>query len=168
MKFLKLIVLIFLGTTPAFAGDSFDDVIARQAKIDQFVHGAPLFIKDKSLTALRKLDQLKDERVKKESNPHIPEKIIEYRTLFFEGLKIYGAIHEQKELMPIQITVTDSRWKIINKLNVGSSVDQIEQVLGKPTKEYSNIKQYCGETECVDFYIKDAKIIKMELNYYLD
>ena len=168
MKFLKLIILIFLGTTPAFAGDRFDEVIARQAKIDQFVYDAPLFIKDKSLIALRKLDQLKDERVKKESNPHIPGKIIEYRTLLFEGLKIYGSVHEQKELWPIQITVTDSRWKILNKLNVGSSVEQIEQVLGKPTKEYSNIKQYCGETECVDFYIKDAKIIKVELNYYLD
>lgn len=166
MKILKLIiVLIFLGTS-AIAVDT--EIIARQAAIDQFVYHAPLFIKDRSLPALRNLDQLKAEQVNKKPNPLNPGKDVEFRTFLYEGLEIYGAVLDQKELAFIRITITDPRWQILNDLNIGSSVERIESFLGKPTKEYSNIRQYCGETECVNFHIKDSKIIKVELNYYFD
>ena len=168
MRTLTAILLTFLGFTPSFAANQFEEMLARQAVIDKFVHDAPVFLKDTSLKALRKLNSLKGESVTDSPNPHVAGEKIEFRTLTYNGLTIYGRVLNKSKLSPIQITVTDSRWKILNNLNVGTSSERIEQKLGIPTKEYSGVKQYCGETECVNFHAKERKITKVELNYYSD
>jgi hypothetical protein len=162
------IFLLFSINVFAFSADNLNEIIARKAEIDKFVYNAPLFINDRSLKALKKLGKFKNEHIDKQQNPHDSTKIIEYRTLTFKGLIISGFIQDQIKLSIIQIIVTDSRWKILNGLNVGSSSERINKVLGEPTTDENNIKEYCGETECVNFQIKKNKIIKVELNYYSD
>lgn len=168
MRIFTAILLIFWGLTPAFAADQFEEMLVRQAAIDKFVHDAPLFLKDTSLHVLRKLDHLKNESIIDKENPHITGEKLEFRTLTFNGLTIYGRVLNKSELRPIIIRVTDPCWKIFYGLNVGTNSDRIEQKLGTPTKEYSYVKQYCGETECVNFHTKSSEIIEVELIYYED
>jgi hypothetical protein len=152
----------------AMSNEDFERMLAKQAFIDSFVREAPLFIKDKSIEGLRKLGELKNEIVKKSSNPHDPTKTDEFRTLIFEGLEIYGFIHPPQKFWLIQIIITKPEWKILNDLNVGSPAERIIKVLGKPNKEFDNMRHYRGETESVTFYIKGNKIIKIVLDYYVD
>jgi len=168
MRTLSLLFLMFLGSTQSFAADQFNKMLERQAAIDKFVHEAPLFIKDKSLSSLRKLAPLKFEGVDKIPNSHVPGENLEYKTLEFDGLSIFGLVKKQRELSLNHIIVTDEKWKILEGLNVGINVNRVAQVLGKPTYEYDNIKEYCGETECVRFFAKETKIIKVDFIYYSD
>lgn len=162
------IFLLFFVNVFAFSADNLNNTIVRQAEIDKFVYDAPVFIKDRSLITLKKLGKFKKERIEKQQNPHDSTKTIEYRTLTFKGLIISGFIQDQNKFAIIQIIVTDSRWKILNGLNVGSSRERIIKVLGNPSNEEDNIIEYSGETESVNFQIKKNKIIKIELNYYSD
>jgi hypothetical protein len=169
MKTARASVILAVGLMiPVFPADDPHEIADRQALIDRFVYDAPLFIRGKSLPALRKLGPLKKERVDRRPNPHDPLKTIEYRTLEFKGLTLIGFVLDHNNLEIIQITVTDSRWKIRDGLNVGSPAAGIEKILGKPTGEDKNAREYCGETECVVFGMKKGRIAKIELNYYSD
>ena len=171
MRILAAILFTFLGLTPLYAADQFEEMLSRQAAIDKFVWEAPLFIKDKSLTALRKLAPLKFEEVYEKPNPHVPGENIEYKGLDFDGLSIFGEVKNQSELAPIHIIITDKRWQILKELNVGTNIERIEQVLGKATYEYGNtkeVKEYKGETNSIIFHTEDTSIKKIELVYYAD
>jgi hypothetical protein len=162
------IVLAVWVMIPAFSAEDPQEISERQALIDRFVYDAPLFIRGKSLPALRKLGPLKKERIDRRPNPHDPGKMLEYRTLTFKGLTVRGFVNDQNELAIIQISVTDSRWKILHGLNVGSPAAGIGKVLGKATREEKNTREYCGETECVDFNVKKGRIAEVVFNYYSD
>ena len=165
MRKLSLLLLLFIGITPSFAADNLKETLTKQVAIDKFVDEAPLFIEEKSLIALRKLAPLKFEGVEKIPNQLILSEPLEYKTLEFDGLSIFGLVQNQSELPTPLITITDEKWKILNGLNVGTDIERVEQVLGKATYAYGDIKEYCGETHCVLFHTKGIKIIKIVLFY---
>jgi hypothetical protein len=170
MRFAAIIIVIFTCTAQAqtMSNDDFERMLARQAAIDRFVRTAPTFIQGKSLEDFRKIGDIHDEIIKTVPNPHVPTKTDEFRTLKFDGLEIYGLVHSPKEFWPIKLTVFSPRWKILNDLNVGSPAQLIYDALGNPTKQSDDLKQYCGETECVNFQIKGGVISKIVFNYYAD
>ena len=169
MRLISIIALVMVIMGHAFAADQIQTkLFERMAKIDQFVHDAPLFMKGKSLSELRKLGTLINERLDKSPSKYITDKIEEYITLQFDGLEIYGWVRSPEELAPIRITVTKSHWHILKGLDVGAPTEHILQTLDQPTKEMKNIFEYCGETECVRFYLAEGKISKVEFIYYAD
>ena len=146
----------------------FERMLARQAAIDRFVRSAPTFIQGKSLEDFRNISDVQDEIIDTSPNPHVPSKTDEFRTLKFDGLEIYGLVRSPKEFWPIKIIVSSPRWKILNNLNVGSRSELIYDALGNPTKQSDNLKQYCGETECVDFQVRNDVISTIIFNFYVD
>jgi hypothetical protein len=163
-----LSIVIIAGATNSLMAGTLEEIWARQAFIDKFVREAPVFIVDNSLQALRTIGLLKKETVKEVPNPHIPDKLEEFRTLTFDGLVLYGHMRSPEELSPIKITVTGTRWNILHDLNVGTPADGIEEILGPPTEKSDDLIIYRGETERVKFYIKGDTIKKIELIYYAD
>src|SRR6266566_5077132 len=142
MRTTAWIATIFLCTACTVqSAEPVETQLARMAKIDRFVLDGELFLKDKSLSAIRKLEPPKKESVKKESNPYDAAQSYEYRTFRFEGLEIYGLVRPSDQFWPVHVTVTDARWKILNGLDVGTSATKIAEVLGQPNKIVDNILQ---------------------------
>jgi len=167
MRTVYALTLAALCVGSAFAAEPYEAQFSRMEMIDKFVYEGPQFIGTKTLPELRKLGVL-HEKVEKSPNPHISDKVIEYRTLTFDGLEIYGDIPKPQKLAPIKVTVTSPKWKIQKGLSVGSPVTRITETLGRPNKTNDGSLEYCGETECVYFFTSNGKISKIEFRYYAD
>jgi len=168
MRVTAFAAFLFVVTVPIVSADSVDDQSTRESKIDRFAWDGPLFLKDKSLPALRRLGQLKAESVQKAANRHNPAQTDEFRTLRFDGLEIYGFVGASQELWPIHVTITDVHWKVLHGLDVGAPSERVLNVLGQPKEMTGNIMTYQGETERVDFHVSKNRITKIEFHYYLD
>lgn len=163
-----LFTYIFI-TGYAIANETADPIQARMERmelIDRFVYDGPLFLKDKSLPALRKLGRLQNEKMEKHPNRYIPGQAVEYITLTYDGLEIYGDVRERNRLAPILVVVTGSTWNIKHNLSVGAPMSRVIKALGEPINTNNHALRYCGETECVSFMVKDGKISKIEFDYY--
>ena len=139
--------------------------------IDQFVYSGPMFIKGKrSLAEFRSLDTVLHERHEEKVNSY-DEKLKDKFVLFvFDGLEIYGRIDERisKKFLPIRIKITSPKWNISGGLDVGADAKIIKMKLGLPKKRSVGYAEYCGETECVRFYIRGSRISGVEFFYYAD
>jgi hypothetical protein len=136
--------------------------------IDQYVNEAPLFPSSGPLATLRKIAPLKHETVAYQDNPYVEGAKLEFRTLDFEGLTLYGVV-DGGELAPISITITNSKWGLREGLNVGVSFDKVLAVLGpKSLSEKGQVKSFAGEAQTVDFTVVQNKITKIQLFYYFD
>lgn len=139
--------------------------------IDQFAYSGPLFIKGKSsLTEFRSLGSVLHERHEKKSNPYDEKLKDEFVVLVFDGLEIYGRVDKRasKKFLPIRIKITSPKWRISGGLDIGADAKMVKSKLGSPTKRSVGSEEYCGETECVLFYIKDGRISSVEFFYYAD
>jgi len=137
-------------------------------KIDQFVYDGPLFMKNKTLSEVRQLGVLMDEKVTYEDNPNVDNAKIEFRTFRFEGLEVSGVV-DKGSFSAISIIVTDPRWPILHNLNVGTSSAQVPSALGQPPRSMKGpVEEFSGETETVKFTIHQGKINKIEFQYYFD
>jgi len=142
---------------------------AELAKVDQFVWNGLLFLKDKSsLKDVRKLARLQREETKTVVNKHAPRETYEFKTLIFEGLTLYGFVTPKQELGLTRVIITNPRWKIREGLDVGTSADRIERVLGTPKEKGAEFLKYEGETEQVHFYVQKNRITKVEFFHYFD
>jgi hypothetical protein len=168
MRITTFAAFLLVVTVPVVSADSVDERAAREAKIDSFVLDGPLFLKDKSLPALRRLGKLKAESVEKAVNRHNPAQTDEFMTFKFDGLEIYGFVRPSQELAPILVTITNARWKVLNDLNVGAPSERVIKVLGQPDEKTENIMTYRGESEKVNFHVSKSKITKVEFIYYFD
>jgi hypothetical protein len=146
-------------------------------EIDQFATGAPLFIKDYSLEAIRGIGKIIKEETKKTENLHDQRKINFEKTFHFEGLTIEGlvvvdkTIGEEKgssEVLLSSITVTSPQWRILHGLEVGAPAEKLLEVLGTPYEDINSVIKYAGTTEEIHFFIKQKKIEKIHFIYYLD
>ena len=168
---IRKVPIVFLLMTISinlYAENNEEAVIFNLERIYRFVNEAPIFIKGKSLKQLREIGRLKNESVTRSTNKYNSKTIDEFVTMKFEGLEIYAFKKAPDSILPIKITITSSIWKIKNGLNVGSPNSLILKNLGRPTKEYNNIKEYCGINDCIIFYSDKESISKIELSYYLD
>ncbi len=168
MRTLSILVPMIASLSVAVAAEQSESLLDRAARIDRFVDEGPQFLGKKTLPELRKLGVLKREKVEKSPNPHIPGKVVEYRTLVFDGLEIYGDVHEPQKLAPIRVVVTSSKWQIQNGLSVGSPETSVTEALGKPNKVHGGSLEYCGETDCVYFFTAKGKVTKIEFSFYAD
>ena len=125
-----------------------------------------MFLKDSSLKTAKALGVLQHEDIKKEPNQYIPGEILEYRTLVYDGLVLYGRVDKGTDFLPITITITKEIWKLRDGLNVGAASGHIREILGAPMKISHNIWEYQGESEQVHFHVKGKTITKIELIYY--
>jgi hypothetical protein len=168
MKF--LFVAMILGVFPLTAISQENDiaVFERLEKIDQFVWNAPLFLNKNasSLQTARSVGKLQHEEIKKEPNQYIPDEVLEYRTLKFDGLVIYGRVEKGTEFLPITITISKDTWRVRDNLNVGTSTDHIREILGSPMKITGDYWEFQGESERVRFFVNGKTITKIELIYY--
>ena len=163
---MSLMVLIQLA--PLSAGAPPIHQSNENQEIDIFVDDAPVFMKGKSFQEIKNLGKLRHEAIDKIPNKHNPQNSDTFVTLQYDGLEIYGYLKTQNELWPIHIVVTKPQWKINDGLCVGAPVSLIEKVLGKPIEKEKNIVKYCGETDCIHFYISKEAISKVEFYYYFD
>jgi hypothetical protein len=168
MRALSMLILMIACLRIAVAAEQSESSLDRAARIDKFVEEGPQFIGKKTLSELRKLGVLKHEKVEKSPNSYIPGKIIEYRTLVFDGLEIYGDTPRPQKLVPIRVIVTDSKWPIQNGLSVGSPEARVIEALGKPNKIHNGSLEYCGETDRVYFFTVNGKVTKIEFSFYAD
>lgn len=159
--------LIFFSVSSLSANGSTDDCFNKETKIDKFICNASL-IKGKSLREIRSIGKLNHEFTENKPNSHNANKIDTFITLQFDGLKIYGCLKSQNEVWPIRVIVTKPQWKISDGLEVGVPNARLTEVLGDPKEQGKNFKKYCGETDCVTFYIKNGAIVKVEFDYYVD
>ncbi len=163
-----IMVLVLMCVSPILAGETPRNHWDREIRIDKFVRDAPLFIKGKSLPDIRNIGKLKREFTEKKPNHHDPKVTNTFITLQFDGLEIYGYLKSREVLWPIHITITKPQWKILNGLEVGMPGSCIIKVLGPPNEQKKNVKEYCGETECVYFTEDNETISKVEFYYYFD
>lgn len=168
MRSFFALILIALHAGFVFASEQPDAVLVRMEMIDRFVSEGAQFLGKKTLPNLRKLGVLKHEKVEKSPNPHMPGKVIEYRTLVFDGLEIYGDIPEPQKLAPIRVVVTSSKWEIQKGLSVGSPISRVTETLGQPNKTNGGTLEYCGETDCVYFSATKGKVSKIEFSFYAE
>jgi hypothetical protein len=167
-QIISITLLIFIYVSPVIAGNPREDRFNRETKIDKFIYEAPLFIKGKSLQEIRKIGKLRREFMENKPNSHDPKTINTFITLQFDGLEINGYLKSQDEFWPIQITITKPKWKILNAFDVGTPISRIYKILGHPKEQENNLIKYCGETECVTFFINKKTISKIEFHYYTD
>jgi hypothetical protein len=161
-------LLIFISVSPVIAGNPKENRYNREIKIDKFIYEAPLFMKGKSLYEIRNIGKPNREFIENKPNSHDVKTIDTFITLQFDGLEIYGYLKSEDELWPIRVTITKPQWKILDALDVGAPISRIEKVLGPPKEREKNLRKYCGETECVFFYINKGRISKVEFYYYFD
>jgi hypothetical protein len=133
MKFVYVALLLVVFHLAAISQESSTSVIQKQEKIDHYVLNAPLFPKDSSLNTAKALGVLQHEDIKKAPSQHIVGEVVEYRTLVFDGLELYGRIKQGTEFLPIRITITRYTWKLRDGLDVGAASDHIQEILGVPT-----------------------------------
>ncbi len=167
-RFFTFTFLLTVLIAPTFAAAEQPLNFQENARIDKFVHDAPLFIKGRKLQELKKIGKLKKQTVEKSVNPYDPKKIDEFWTLQFDGLDIYGYLHKSDELWPIHITITKPRWKLMHNLTIGTDYSRVVRVLGPPTKKNRGTIEYSGEADSVVFHFTGAKVSKIELFYYVD
>jgi hypothetical protein len=126
---------------------------ASHTRVDEFAWHAPLFIHSELLEDLRSLGPLLHEDVATMPNTHDPNQLEEFRTLVFDGLELYGWVAPAGSFKPIRAVVTNSRWRIGDGLDVGTTAARIETVLGPLTEVSDSVFRYEGETERVNFHV---------------
>lgn len=167
-QIISITLLLFISASPVIAGNLKEDCFNKETIIDKYISEAPLFIKGKSLHEIRNIGKFNREFRENKPNSHDANIINTFITLQFDGLEIYGLLKSQDEFWPIRVKITKSQWKILDDLNVGEPISRIYKVLGYPKERGKNLRKYCGETDCISFFINKGVISKVEFYYYVD
>lgn len=171
LPFLVFHIVWVLFATSSLVPAQNSRIEAKKEAIDQFAYSGPLFLKGKSnLAELRLLDSVLHEQHEEKSNPYDEKLKDEFVSLDFDGLEIYGRIDKRVSMnfLPIRIKITSPKWSIWGGLDIGADAKMVKNKLGTPTKNTVGSEEYCGETECVVFYVKSGKISGVEFFYYAD
>jgi hypothetical protein len=162
--------LLLVVSSFVWPADPAGNEITTADKIDQFIQDAPLFLKDKTMSGIRKLGKIVKEDTKKEPNPYIQGVTMLIKEFHFEGLQIVGVIVDSKKeddpMLLNSIVVTHPQWKILNGLDVGVTVEKIEQVLGVPSEKSEKAISYNGAGNHIYFHLKQGKVEKIAISYY--
>jgi hypothetical protein len=135
--------------------------------VDQFVWNALPDLPDgTSLTKARALGQITAERVRRLDNEYDPGQQIEERTLVYAGLEVTGQVTPDQTLRLWHAKITKPGWKVRDGLGVGASVEELARVLGCANRRAGDVLTYSGETESVQFTIRDGRIAAVELFHY--
>lgn len=68
----------------------------------------------------------------------------------------------------MNLTITDSKYRIRWGLNVGVTESDVKRVLGDPAKIVNGTFVYETETESVSFYFQDGILRKIKWEWYVD
>lgn len=145
---------------------------ALQYRINQFVYGGWNFRVGETLaeiiTNLGTPQSFKTEKVK---NTHNPDQIDEVYELLYDGLfiEIYKVTETNKEFVTA-LSVTDDKYKMKWGLNIGSSRNQVKNVLGNPSEEKNNVYIYKTDEapSYVSFYFRNGTMYKIYWSFYID
>lgn len=149
-----------------------DNGLIEYGKVDAFV-SRPLgisMVERVSLTNLRKVGVVQQERVAVVPNRHNPKQQDETRTLQFDGLVIeaYFPARDQTDGLVGEVNVTKPNWKLRYGLNVGVSAKVVESVLGKPDERKPDILRYCSDVVCAAFVLAGNRVVKVTVQGRID
>ncbi len=159
--------LIILISLPVIAADQ--ESLNRRPVVDRFAWEGPIFLKEKSIEAIRALGKIRYETTETISNPHGEGVIHLDRVTFSEGLEIYvRTFGSPVQTQILHVTITSPKWPVKDGLNVGAPVSRAIDVLGEPARKDRERLMYFGETEQVIFLTKGGTIKSVEFLYYVD
>lgn len=159
--------LIILIALPVIASNQ--ESLNRRPVVDRFAWEGPIFLKEKSIEAIRALGKIRHETTETISNPHREGVIHLHRITFSEGLEIYvRTFGSPVQTQIIHVTITSPKWPVKDGLNVGAPVSRVIDVLGEPARKDHERVMYFGETEQVIFLTKRGTIKSVEFLYYAD
>ncbi len=159
--------LIILISLPVIAADQ--ESLNRRPVVDRFAWEGPIFLKEKSIEAIRALGKIRYETTETISNPHGEGVIHLDRVTFSEGPEIYvRTFGSPVQTQILHVTITSPKWPVKDGLNVGAPVSRAIDVLGEPARKDRERLMYFGETEQVIFLTKGGTIKSVEFLYYVD
>ncbi len=168
MRYL-LSLLVFLSSS-LHAENITDPAEQQMRQVYRFISDAALLVDDKSSTAIRAIAPLLKETTKQ----FLPENALDDRRLWtgylfeFEGLIVEGIESPDGEFFLQSLFYSDPKWQIPLGLNVGSSMQQVQNTLGKPKGAKPQGIEYEGETQQVTFELQDNKVRAIQFTYYVD
>jgi hypothetical protein len=158
--------LTILISLPVIAADQ--ESLNRRPVVDRFAWEGPIFLKEKSIEAIRSLGKIRYETTETISNPHVEGVIHLHRITLSEGLEIYVRTFGSPVQTQIIHVTTSPKWPVKDGLNVGAPVSRAIDVLGEPARKDHERLMYFGETEQVIFLTKSGTIKRVEFLYYAD
>lgn len=143
-----------------------------QSRISQFVYGGlQLIIGETVAEVTSNLGNPESFKTEKVKNRHNPEQIDEINELFYDGLyiKIYKVTETNKEFIT-DLSVTNDRYHMKWGLNVGSSNDEVKNILGSPSEEKHNVFIYRTDEapSHVSFYFRNGTVYRIDWSFYID
>ncbi len=166
MKALAALIVLALPVTGLTA--------ERDAKsyetINEFVSGGWAFEFGASLADLKAVGNVQREVVSTVKNRHVENQVDEIRELYYDGLfvRAYFPARDHRHFLLEEVEVTSPRFQIKHGLNVGTSVAELQRVLGQPNEIKGDVHSYSGETDTVRFVIKNGVIAKVRWELYID
>jgi len=120
-------------------------------------------ISEKTILALGKVKNIKSEIY---SSLHDDAIKVESKIFFFDGLEIKLIIvnNYQKSYFEY-IKISSNQWALTNGIAIGQKPDSLSKLSVQAEKGTLN---YCGNSDCINFSIKNGKINTIEVNYYTD
>ena len=152
------------------ADTQFQANLDRMARIDSFAWAGPTFLRqDSTVEKVRALDRITREQTQTELSP-IDRKPIRYTTLKFEnGLEMqFRTFDTPTKLQVLKVALSSAKWPVSEGLGVGAPVARVVRLLGAGKQTPDSWLQYSGETEHVDFLIKDGLISSVVFTYSSD
>lgn len=135
--------------------------------IDEFVWNALTDLPDGApLAKARALGKPPVERGRQLDNEYEPGQKIEERTLVYDGLEVTGQVTASGKFRLWHAKVTKAGWRVRDGLGVGASVEALARVLGCANAQSGDVLTYSGETENVQFTVRDGRIAGVELFVY--
>ena len=159
---------LYAGETGKEALTRIDQQLGREQAIGEYIWNALPLLKDTSLATLKNLGPYKEE-VLTEPNPYSPSKLDEFRRLYFQGLTLYGRVVDWKHarlLQPIFVEITSPRWVLAKGILVGVPAPQVQHSLGVATSIKRDSLLYQGETDSLEFHLKDGRVTSISIFFY--
>lgn len=145
-----------------------------QKRVNQFIYDGLDFKLGKTRAEIiSNLGNPENMEMKKVKNIHYPDEIIdEIYELFYDGLyiRIYKATAGDREFIEY-LSITSDRFKIKWGLNIGSSKEEVKNILGNPIKEDSDVFTYeytDGYPDHVYFYFRDNAVYRIDWEFWID
>ena len=140
----------------------------RQQAIGEYIWSALPFLSDRPLASLRQLGPFREE-VLTEPNPYTPNQPYEFRRLHFHGMTVYGRVIDRKAarlLHPVTVEITSPHWILAKGIRVGLHVREVQRTLGMATSIKRDSLLYQGETDSLEFHLKDGRVSVISLLLY--
>jgi len=172
---LTITTLLVIYAFCVSAQEPSDSLIIYNERLQNYIHAGFMFKLGKTREELyQNLGRPDSIAVETTNNCHVENVVDTIFTYNYSGITVqtYKGKYVNGGTLLTKVIVTDSLYKNIYDLNVGSSENEIFSVFGPP-KKYKNNSIYLyeviiGAPDGLLFYIEKGEIIKIIRNYYND